>query len=478
MDFLNEPIDVIQKRMQDGELTSRELVLTYLDRIANYDQDGPKINSVAEVNPDAIFIAETLDQERMEKGARGPLHGIPIVLKDNIDTGDKTHTTAGSLALKDHVAKHDAFLVKQLREAGAVILGKANLTEWANFMTEGMPNGYSSRGGQVLNPYGPGEIDTGGSSSGPGAAVAANFATVSVGSETSGSILSPASQHALVGIKPTVGAISRSGVIPISHTQDTAGPLAKTVADAVYVFQAMVGEDAADAATSKGRQFFRQNFSQYLNKKGLKGKRIGIAREDYFDAIDEEKRQLMDEAIQVLEEQGAEVLDVTIPSNKRNWGLGVMVYEFKNSLNAYLRSVSDDVPVRSMADVIEFNNKYDEDMLPYGQKWFLEAEKTSGLLTDPDYLKELLDDQYYSKEQGIDYTLEEHQLDAIVFPNNIGAAIPAKAGYPSITVTAGLTEKGEPVGITFTGTAFSEPTLIEVAFGYEQASFKRVSPMF
>ncbi|WP_369404834.1 amidase family protein [Piscibacillus salipiscarius] len=215
--------------------------MIYLDRIATYDQDGPNINSIAEINPDALFIAESLDVERKEQGPRGPLHGIPVVLKDNIDTGDKMHTTAGSLALKDHVAKNDSFVAEKLHEAGAVILGKANLTEWANFMTEGMPNGYSSRAGQVLNPYGPGEIDTGGSSAGPGAAVAANFATVSIGTETSGSILSPSSQHSLVGIKPTVGTVSRSGIIPISHTQDTAGPMAKTVADAVHVFSSYYG---------------------------------------------------------------------------------------------------------------------------------------------------------------------------------------------------------------------------------------------
>lgn len=468
-EFLNDSIDQLQKMLSNGELTSRELVLAYFDRIARYDQDGPRINSIAEINPDALFIAEALDEERKEKGARGPLHGIPVVLKDNIDTGDKMHTTAGSLALKDHVAKNDSFVAKKLREAGAVILGKANLTEWANFMTEGMPNGFSSRGGQVLNPYGPGKIDTGGSSSGPGAAVAANFATVSIGTETSGSILSPASQHALVGIKPTVGTVSRSGVIPISHTQDTAGPLAKSVADAVHVFRAIIGEDLEDTSTGKAREFLRRNLNQHLKVDGLKGKRIGIARETYFDAIDEEKRQLMNEAINVLEAQGAEVFDVTIPTTKHNWGLGVMIHEFKNSLNAYLKTVSEDVPVRSIDDVIEFHKQHEEKTLKYGQKWFLEAQKTSGLLTDPAYLNELLEDQRLSKEEGIDATLNEHNLDAIVFPNNIGAGIPAKAGYPSITVPAGLTEKNEPVGITFTGTAFSEPTLIEIAYSYEQA---------
>ncbi|MGM8216612.1 amidase family protein [Bacillaceae bacterium W0354] len=465
----------LQEKLSTGELSSRELVLFYLDRIARLDQDGPKINSFVEINPDALFIAEAMDQERKEKGARGPLHGIPIVLKDNIDTGDKMHTTAGSLALKDHVAKRDSEVARRLREAGAIILGKANLTEWANFMTQGMPNGYSSRGGQVLNPYGPGEMDTGGSSSGSGAAVAANFVTVSIGTETSGSILSPASQHSLVGIKPTVDTVSRSGIIPISHTQDTAGPLAKSVSDAVYVFQAIIGEDEREAATRKASEFFNIDLASYLKADGLKGKKIGIAREIYFEYIDEEKQDLLNEAIQVLESQGATVVDVTIPTAKHQWNIGVMVHEFKNGVNAYLKT-ADDVDVRTFEDIIEFHNQNEDVMLKYGQTLFLEAEKTSGKLNDPAYLKELLEDQYLAKEQGIDYTLEENELDAIVFPNNVGSGIPAKAGYPSITVPAGATEKGEPVGITFTGTAFSEPTLIEIAYGYEQASKRRVVP--
>ncbi|WP_188207254.1 amidase family protein [Alkalibacillus aidingensis] len=471
-------IDQLEEKLAKGEITSRELVMHYMNRIAEFDQGELGINSIAELNPDAIHIAENLDLERNEKGVRGPLHGIPIVLKDNIDTGDKMHTTAGSLALKDHVAKQDAFLAKKLREAGAIILGKANLTEWANFMTVGMPNGYSSRGGQVLNPYGPGEFDTGGSSAGSAVAVASNFVTVSVGTETSGSILSPASQNSLVGIKPTVGAVSRSGVIPISHTQDTAGPIAKTVRDAVYVFQAMVGEDHQDPVTGKARQYAKCDLTRHLKQNGLKGKRIGIAREHYFDSISEEKRNLLDQAIKVLEQQGAIVVDnVTIPSTTHNWGIGVMIYEFKNSLNAYLKTVSkENIKVGSIDDIIDFHHENEEETLKYGQKWFLEAAKTTGLLTESDFLDELLSDQYLSKEQGIDYTLNEEQLDAIVFPNNIGAGIPAKAGYPSITVPAGYTDQGEPVGITFTGTAFAEPSLIEIAFGYEQASFRRRAP--
>ncbi|MDQ0351946.1 amidase [Alkalibacillus filiformis] len=470
-------IDQIQEMLSKSELTSRELVLMYFDRIAKHDQSGENINAMAELNPDALHIAASLDEERLSKGIRGPLHGIPVVVKDNIDTGDKMHTTAGSLALQDHVAKNDAFLVKQLRQAGAIILGKANLTEWANFMTVGMPNGYSSRGGQVLNPYGPGQLDTGGSSAGSAAAVAANFVTGAIGTETSGSVLSPSSQHALVGIKPTVGTVSRSGIIPISHTQDTAGPIAKSVTDAVYIFQSIIGRDVNDEATGSAKQLSQIDLTRSLNINGLKGKRIGIARDHYFESISEEKQQIMDKAINQLRASGVEVVDhVEIPTTKHNWGLGVMIHEFKNGLNHYLKTVSNDLPVQSFDDIVQYNLKHKDEMLKYGQKWFDEASKTSGLLTEPDYLNELLEDQYLTKEEGIDFTLDQYKLDAIVTPNNVGAAIPAKAGYPSITVPAGFTNEGEPVGITFTGTAFSEPQLIEIAYSYEQASQERREP--
>ncbi|MFT9486189.1 amidase [Tepidibacillus infernus] len=466
----------IQEKLEKNELTSQDLVLMYLSRIAEYDQSGSKINSIIEVNPEALQIAALLDFERKEKGSRGPLHGIPVVIKDNINTADKMHTSAGSLALANSYATEDAFLVRKLREAGAIILGKTNLTEWANFMAENMPTGYSSRGGQVMNPYGPGKFIVGGSSSGSAAAVAANFAVVSVGTETSGSILSPASQNSLVGIKPTVGLISRSGIIPISHTQDTSGPIARTVEDAVILLNVLQGVDQNDPITLSS-ELQKIDFTQFLKVNGLKGKRIGIAREVYFDYLNESQLEVMNTAIHQLASLGAEVIEnVTIPSTKENWDYNVLIYEFKSDLNAYLKMLNPSLGIRTLADIIRFNEQTGESALKYGQKIFIDSEKTSGNLTEPTYLNSLERDQYLSKEKGIDAVMKEHDLDAIVFPNNFGASIPAKAGYPSITVPAGYTQEGEPVGITFTAKAYSEPTLIEIAYSYEQATKHRKPP--
>jgi amidase len=467
-------IDQIQEAIENGELTAKELVLLYLDRIATYNKSGVGINAVLEINPDALQIAEALDRERAVSGPRSPLHGVPVLLKDNIDTGDKLHTSAGSLALKDSYAYEDAFIAQQLREAGAIILGKSNMTEWANFMAENMPTGYSSRGGQVLNPYGPGKFEVGGSSAGSGAAIAANFATIAIGTETSGSILSPASRNSLVGIKPTVGLVSRTGIIPIAHTQDTAGPMTRTVKDAAILLSIIAGIDEADPATLKNPVDY--DYTEFLVEDGLKGKRIGIARE-VFQYLSEEEKSGMEEAVAVLHELGATVIDsVTIPSSKEKWDYNVLVYEFKTDLNAYLRNVDPTLGIRSLADVIRFNEENPEKMLKYGQKIMLEAEQTSGTLTEAEYLQSLEQDQYLSTEQGIDAALEEHDLDAIVFPNNFGAGIPAKAGYPSVTVPAGYSSDNGPVGITFTGTAFSEPALIEMAYAFEQKTKLRVPP--
>ncbi|RXJ04292.1 amidase [Anaerobacillus alkaliphilus] len=464
-------IDEIREKLTNGEISSKYLVLMYLYRIANFDQ----INSVLEINPDALHIAEALDVERKEKGPRSPLHGIPILVKDNIDTADKMHTSAGSLALQDSIALKDSTVAKQLRDAGAIILGKTNMTEWANFMTIGMPSGYSSRGGQVLNPYGPGKFDVGGSSAGSGASIAANLAAAAVGTETSGSILSPASQNSLVGIKPTVGLISRTGIIPIAFSQDTAGPMARTVKDAVYLLNALVGNDESDPVT-KTNPLVNTDFLEFLGETDLHGVRLGIARETYFEYLTEEKLVVMNAAIEKLTELGAEVVEVTIPSTKEKWSYDVLTYEFKVALNSYLNSLSPSANIRSLADVIKFNNEDPDQMLKYGQTLLEEAEETSGTLREKEYVNAREHDIYKSTEQGIDATLEEHKLDAIVFPNNFGAGIPAKAGYPSITVPAGYTEEGEPVGITFTGTAFSEPKLIEVAYAYEQGTKARKAP--
>ncbi len=470
-------ITEIQEKITAQELTSEELVLMYLARIAEFDQAGSKINSIIEVNPEALHIAKALDFERETKGSRGPLHGIPVIIKDNIDTADKMHTSAGSLALAESYAKKDAFLVKKLREAGAIIIAKANLTEWANFMAENMPTGYSSRGGQVMNPYGPGKFIVGGSSSGSAAAIASNFATVSVGTETSGSILSPASQNSLVGIKPTVGLISRSGIIPISHTQDTAGPMARTVQDAAILLNALQGVDKEDTVTASNN-LVDIDFTEFLNNDGLKGKRIGIAREVYFDYLQEEQKPVMEAAIEKLKELGAEVVDsVVIPSTKEEWDINVLLYEFKTDLNAYLKTVDASIGIRTLEDVIDFNTRTGEKALKFEQKILLDSQETTGNLTEPEYLNSLLKDQYLSKENGIDAVLQEHDLDAVVFPNNFGAMIPAKAGYPSITVPAGYTTEGEPVGITFTSDAYSEPSLLEISYAFEQATKHRKPPV-
>ncbi|MGZ4112943.1 MAG: amidase family protein, partial [Tumebacillaceae bacterium] len=332
-------IEDLQEKMASGEVTSAQLVLLYFDRIARFDKNGPKLNSVLELNPDALFIAEALDLERQVKGPRGPLHGIPVLVKDNIDTGDKMHTSAGSLALANSYAAEDSFVAKQLRAAGAVILGKANMTEWANFMTVNMPNGFSSRGGQVLNPYGPGQFDVGGSSSGSGSSVAANLATVAVGSETSGSILSPAGRNSLVGIKPTVGLVSRTGIIPIAHSQDTAGPMARTVADAAILLGALTGVDERDPATLSSEGRYLSDYTTCLDANGLQGARIGIARDYYFaEELDEEQLALIEAAIEVLKQAGAEVIDSIAIENAKEIddNYDVLVYEFKPALNAYL----------------------------------------------------------------------------------------------------------------------------------------------
>ncbi|WP_453994275.1 amidase family protein [Bacillus nitroreducens] len=467
-------IDDIQEKYTKNELTAKELVLMYLHRISTYDAT---LKSILEINPDALQIAMALDVERKVNGPRGPLHGIPVLLKDNLDTNDKMHTSAGSLALADSYAVEDSYVASLLRKAGAIILGKTNMTEWANFMTEGMPNGYSSRGGQTLNPYGPGKFDVGGSSAGSGSAIAANLGVVAVGTETSGSILNPSNQNSLVGIKPTVGLVSRSGIIPIAHTQDTAGPMARTVKDATYLLSAMAEVDNRDPITSTSRVLPSYDFTRFLDVDGLKGARIGIAREFYFDYLSEEKRAVMNKAVTDLENLGAIVIeDIKIPSTKNKWSYDVLTYEFKVDLNAYLRRLDPSIKVRNLTELIKFNKQNKEKMLKYGQILLEKAEQTSGTLVEKEYIKALENDHYQSTINGIDYVLKKHHLDAIVFPSYVGSAIPAKAGYPSITVPAGYTPEGEPVGITFTGTAYSEGLLIKLAYSYEQGTKHRVPP--
>ncbi|TQK63607.1 amidase [Brevibacillus sp. AG162] len=466
-----------QAAMTAGTTTSRELTLAFLERIATYNKQGIRINAICELNPDALAIAESLDRERAVSGSRGPLHGIPVLIKDNIATSDKMHTTAGALALADSFASADAFVVTKLREAGAVLLGKTNLTEWANYISNDMPDGYSSRGGQVLNPYGPGVLEVGGSSSGSAAAIAAGFAVVAVGTETSGSILHPAEHNSLVGIKPTVGLISRSGIIPISHSQDTAGPMARTVTDAAILLGALTGIDENDPVTGKSEGLAHTDYLPFLDADGLRGARIGVVRSRFLAECDDEEIALYEAAIEKLKEAGATVIDaVTIPTENAKWDRQVLVHEFKVGVNAYLKTLPAPYPIRSLRDVIAFNRAHEEQALLYGQELLEESEQTSGTLTEPEYLANRLFDLEMTQKQGLDAVMKEHELDALLYPGSTGYAIPAKAGYPSITVPAGYTSAGKPFGIMLTGLAFQEPTLLRLAYAYEQATRLRIAP--
>ncbi|MGG1659732.1 amidase family protein [Brevibacillus sp. NRS-1366] len=466
-----------QSAMDKGTITARELTLFFIKRIAAFDKQGLVINAISEINPDALHIAESLDRERAVSGSRGPLHGIPVLIKDNIATRDKMHTSAGSLALADSYASADSSVAARLREAGAVILGKTNLSEWANFMSNHMPSGYSSRGGQVRSPYAPGEFDVGGSSSGSGAAVAAGFAVVAVGTETSGSILDPSVCNSLVGIKPTVGLISRSGIIPISNSQDTAGPMARTVEDAAILLGVLAGVDARDPATAKSEGLAHDNYLPFLDANGLRGVRIGVVRSLFQDECSQEELHLYEAAIEAFKNAGATVIDsVTIPSENAQWDSYVLLHEFKAGVNAYLQTLPASYPIRTLKDVIAFNRKHEGLALRYGQSLLEEAEKTSGTLTEPEYLMNRLYDIEMSQNNGIDAVINGHELDALLFPGCTGDNIAARAGYPSITVPAGYTAVGKPFGIMLTGLAFQEHVLIRLAYAYEQASRLRVAP--
>ncbi|MGN4423230.1 amidase family protein [Bacillus cereus group sp. MYBK30-1] len=471
----------IQTAMEEGKLTSKELVMYYLYRIAKYDQDGPKINSILEINPDAIFIAEALDHERKTKGVRGPLHGIPVLLKDNIETNDSMHTSAGTIALEHNISSQDAFLVTKLREAGAIIIGKANMTELANGMSFEMWAGYSARGGQTINPYGTGKDDmfVGGSSTGSAVAVAANLTVLSVGTETDASILSPAVQNSVVGIKPTVGLISRRGIIPFTYSQDTAGPFARTVTDAAILLGSLAGVDEMDVATQKSEGRTEQDYTTYLDVNGLKGAKIGVfsnAPEDYCETGEYDEK-LFEETIHVLRNEGATVIeDIDIPSFHREWSWGVPLYELKHSLDNYLSKLPSNIPVHSISELIDFNNHIEERALKYGQNKLEIRKDFPNTLRNPEYLNARLEDIYFSQEQGIDFALKKYNLDAILFPSYIGSTICAKAGYPSIAMPAGYMKSGRPFGITLASTAFSEGTLIKLAYAFEQATKHRKIP--
>ncbi|MBN1305957.1 MAG: amidase [Anaerolineales bacterium] len=486
-------ITEIQLDMQSGKLTSGELTRQYLARIAQLDQSGPALNAVIEVNPDALQVAGELDAERRQGKMRGRLHGIPVMLKDNIDTHDKMQTTAGSLALEGNFAKQDAFLAAQLRARGAVLLAKTNLSEWANFRGDHSISGWSSRGGQTRNPY---ALDRSpcGSSSGSAVAVAANLCAAAIGTETDGSIVCPAQTNGVVGIKPTLGLVSRSGVIPIAHSQDTAGPLGRSVADAVLLLEAMTGVDGRDPATkaSQGRSCL--DYSQFLDSEGLKGARLGVAR-NYF-GFDARVDRIMEASIAIMEKAGAEIVD---PANIKTENrfekseMTVVFYEFKADLNSYLENLGPEAGVHSLQEVIDFNQRNREKVMPYFGQERMEAAQAKGPLTQKTYLKALERNQRLSRAEGIDAVLQEHTLDAIIAPTGGPAwlvdrvngdhygggcsSVAAVAGYPHITVPAGYIF-GLPVGISFFASAWQEPTLIRLAYAFELASQVRTPPQF
>lgn len=461
----------MQEEMAQGNLTSEELVMMYKENISLRDKHT---NAVLELNPDALLIAQALDFERRQTGPRSVLHGIPILVKDNMDTGDKMHTSAGSLAMRDHYALRDAKVAEKLRQAGAVILGKTNMTEWANFMSDKMTNGYSSRGGQVKNPYG--EFDVGGSSSGSAAAIASNLAAGAIGTETSGSIINPAAQNSLVGIKPTVGMASRAGIIPLSHTQDVPGPLARTVADAVALFEAIVGVDPEDSITAFAAPFEDYYWKQHLKKDGLQGVKLGVAR-GLFKKIDDEQAVLFEKALEALRTSGAEIIDgIDLGVAQEDLGFAVLLHEFKANLNAYLAKSNPDQRIRSLNDVIAFNNEHSDEMLKFGQNLLEQANEITGMLTEREYVEALERNRFLAGEQGMKETLDRIGIDALVLPQDFGCNVGASAGFPSITVPFGFSEKGEPFGITFAGQAFTEPVLIEYAYAFEQAVKGRRKP--
>ncbi|TWT02986.1 amidase [Planococcus sp. CPCC 101016] len=461
----------MQEAMEAGQLTSEELVLMYKENISVRDKNTC---AVLEMNPDALLTAQSLDFERRQKGPRSALHGIPILIKDNMDTGDKMHTSAGSLAMKDHYALQDAKVVEKLRQAGAVILGKTNMTEWANFMSDKMPNGYSSRGGQVKNPYG--SFDVGGSSSGSAAAVASNLAVGAIGTETSGSIINPAAQNSLVGIKPTVGLTSRTGIIPLSHTQDVPGPLARTVADAVTLFKAIIGVDPADISTVFAEQFEDYDWNRHFKEDGLQGIKLGVAKK-LFKEISDDQLVQFEKALEVLRRCGAEIIDeVDLGVQQEDLGFAVLLHEFKANLNAYLAKSNLDHRIRSLDDIIAFNNEHAEKMLKFGQNLLEQANGMTGMLTDREYVEALERNRFLAAERGMKEVLDNVGVDALVLPQDFGCNIGAAAGFPSITVPFGYSKSGEPFGITFAGQAFSEPALIEYAYAFEQAVKGRRKP--
>jgi amidase len=486
-------IRALQDGIKSGKFTARSIAEKYLERIKVIDRSGPAINSIIELNPDALSIADELDRERKAKGPRGPMHGIPVLIKDNIATHDRMMTTAGSLALMNSIPAHDSFVAKRLREAGAVILGKTNLSEWANIRSNHSTSGWSGRGGLTKNPY---ALDRNacGSSSGSGAATAANLVAVAIGTETDGSIVCPSSVNGIVGIKPTLGLVSRTRIIPIAHSQDTAGPMARTVADAAILLGAIAGIDAEDSATSASRGNAQADYTQFLDKVGLKGARIGVARK--FFGSNRDVIKLMESALDAMKSEGAEIIDPADIETAEKFGnteFEVLLYELKTDLNAYLAALGSRAPVHTLKEIIEFNEKNRETEMPYfGQDVFIQAE-AKGPLTEKAYLDALEKNHRLSRAEGIDAVMDKFRLDAIVAPaggpawttdlvngdhDTGGSSSPAAvAGYPNICVPGGFVF-GLPIGISFFGRAYSEPKLIKLAYAFEQATKLRQAPKF
>jgi len=484
----------LQSAMASGKRTARSITQLYLNRIAALDRKGPTLRHVIEVNPDALAVAESLDRERKGGRVRGPLHGIPMLLKDNLDTADRMTTTAGSLALAGSTPAQDSSVAAKLRAAGVVFLGKANLSEWANFRSTHSTSGWSGRGGQARNPY---VLDRNpcGSSSGSAGAVAANLCAVAIGTETDGSIVCPSAANGIVGIKPTVGLVSRAGIIPIAHSQDTAGPMARTVRDAAIVLNAIAGIDARDTATSSLRTREQVDYTRYLDANGLRGARIGVARAKFFGYSDVTDKVIKD-AIDEMKAHGAVMVD---PANIETAGkfddseFDVLLYEFKADLNSYLASLGARAPVKSLQEIIAFNDAHKSQEMPwFGQEIMIQAQ-AKGPLTEQKYIDELASNLKMSRTDGIDATMDKYKLDAIIAPTGGpawptdllngdhftgGSSTPAAvAGYPNINVPAGFSHN-LPIGISFFGRPYSEPVLIRIAYAYEQATRHRRPPTF
>ena len=496
-ELLEATVADLQQGMESGRWTARSITEAYLARIDALDRSGPELRSIIETNPEALSIADALDAERRAGNVRGPLHGIPVAIKDNIDTHDKMTTTAGSLALEGSIPPQDSFLAAKLREAGAIILAKANMSEWAYWRGLKASSGWSARGGQCRNPY---ALDRNpcGSSSGSGVAASANLAALTIGTETGGSIMCPSSINGIVGIKPTVGLWSRSGIIPISHSQDTAGPMTRTVRDAAILLGPLTGVDPRDPATARSDGKSHTDYTQFLDENALSGKRIGVARN--FSGFNSDVIALFEKALDDMEGKGATLVD---PANIPNMDNGdvfaelpslVLDFEFKAGINKYLESLGPGARMKSLADLIAFNNEHRDRQMPFfGHERFVTSE-ARGPLTDPEYVEAVTTIQRMTREEGIDALVREHQLDAIVAPTTgpawlidhvlgdrfdggFSAGPAAIAGYPDITVPMGFIS-GLPVGVSFFGPAWSEPKLLGIAYSYEQATKHRKPPEF